>query len=142
MNFVDKDGRVTGHDGEFARIIAARFGRPIEFSNMKFMALIPALQSGKVDMIISGMTAKWEPSKFHDEYRDALLKLVERKVASGKTEVIEEVEDEGPTVHKTINFMDVLKRSVEHASKGRTKSGRASKAKTASRRRPRKQRAG
>src|SRR5947207_8855158 len=47
FNFVDKDGRVTGYDGELARIIAVRLHRPIEFTNMKFMALIPALPSGK-----------------------------------------------------------------------------------------------
>jgi polar amino acid transport system substrate-binding protein len=66
MNFVDKDGRVTGHDGELARRIAATLGRPIEFSNMKFMALIPALQSGKVDLIVTGMTATDERRKFVD----------------------------------------------------------------------------
>jgi polar amino acid transport system substrate-binding protein len=66
MNFVDKDGRVTGHDGELARLICAKLHRPIEFSNMKFMALIPALQSGKVDMIVTGMTATAERAKFVD----------------------------------------------------------------------------
>jgi polar amino acid transport system substrate-binding protein len=60
FNFVDQDGRITGHDGELARIISARLQRPIEFSNMKFMALIPALQSGKVDLIVTGMTATEE----------------------------------------------------------------------------------
>lgn len=60
LSFVDKDGRITGHDGELARIIAIKLNRPVEFLNMKFMALIPALQSGKVDMIISGMTATEE----------------------------------------------------------------------------------
>jgi polar amino acid transport system substrate-binding protein len=66
FSFVDKDGRVTGHDGELARIIASKLGRPIEFSNMKFMALIPALQSGKVDMIVTGMTATRERKQFVD----------------------------------------------------------------------------
>ena len=66
FSFVDKNGRVTGHDGEFARIIASKLHRPIEFSNMRFMALIPALQSGKVDMIVTGMTATNERRKFVD----------------------------------------------------------------------------
>lgn len=66
FSFVDKNGRVSGHDGELARRIAARLHRPIEFSNMKFMALIPALQSGKVDMIVSGMTATDERRKAVD----------------------------------------------------------------------------
>ena len=66
ISFVDKDGRISGHDGELARIIAARLHRPIEFSNMKFMALIPALQSGKVDMVITGMTSTDERKKTVD----------------------------------------------------------------------------
>ncbi len=63
FSFVDRNGRVTGHDGELARIIGARLRRPIEFSDMKFMALIPALQSGKIDLIVSGMTASDERKK-------------------------------------------------------------------------------
>jgi DNA end-binding protein Ku len=95
------------------------------------------------EKLISGMTAKWNASKFHDEYRDALMKLVERKIKSGQTEVIEEVEEEETPVRQTINFMDVLKRSVEHAGKSRSKNGRATKAKSSPRgRRPRKKRAG
>jgi DNA end-binding protein Ku len=94
--------------------------------------------------LIGGMTAKWDPSKFHDEYRDALIKLVEKKIESGQTEVIDVEQVEGEPVPSTINFMDVLKKSVEHASKGRAKPARGAKAKAAtrSRRRTRKQRAG
>ena len=93
--------------------------------------------------LIDGMTAKWDPKKFHDEYRDALMKLVQRKIQSGQTEAIDvEASEEAPTP-STINFMDVLKKSVEHASKGRGKTVRASKPRaTARTRRPRKQRAG
>lgn len=64
FNFVDKDGRVTGHDGELARIFANRMHRPLEFLNMKFSALIPALQSGKVDLIVTGMSSTPERKKF------------------------------------------------------------------------------
>ena len=63
FTFMDKDHRVTGHDSEFARVIGARLGRPVEFSDMKFMALIPALQSGKIDLIITGMSATDERRK-------------------------------------------------------------------------------
>lgn len=63
LTFVDKDGRISGHDGELARLIGVRLNRPVEFLNMKFMALIPALQSGKVDMIISGLNITEERRK-------------------------------------------------------------------------------
>ena len=95
--------------------------------------------------LIDGMTAEWDAAKFHDEYRGALMKLVQRKIESGQTEAIDVEEVEGEPVPSTINFMDVLKKSVEHASKGRSRTARASKkAKPAARRgrRPRKQRAG
>jgi DNA end-binding protein Ku len=93
--------------------------------------------------LISGMTAKWAPAKFHDEYRDALMKLVERKIEKGQTEVIDAELPEAAPTPNTINFMDVLKKSVAHASKGRGKTARGAKPRATSRtRRPRKQRAG
>lgn len=61
--FVDENQKVTGHDGEFALRIAAELKRPIQFVDMKFSALIPALQSGKIDMIVAGMTATEERAK-------------------------------------------------------------------------------
>lgn len=85
FSFVDKNGRVTGHDGELARIIGARLQRPVEFLNMKFMALIPALQSGKVDLIVTGMTATEERRKFvdftHPYYDNAQVMLVKKSAA-------------------------------------------------------------
>ena len=64
FNFVDKNGRITGHDGDLARLIAQRLNRPIEFQDMKFMALIPALQAGKVDLLVTGMFESEERRKF------------------------------------------------------------------------------
>jgi DNA end-binding protein Ku len=93
--------------------------------------------------LIDGMTVKWNASKYHDEYRDALMKMVQRKIKSGQTEAIEDVEEgEEAPVPSTINFMDVLKKSVEHTAKGRGKSERAAKPRARRARRPRKQRAG
>src|SRR5688572_8272616 len=56
------------------------------------------VQKKEIDLatkLIGGMTAKWNSSKYHDEYRDVLLKLIQRKVDAGQTEVIyEEVPEE------------------------------------------------
>lgn len=94
--------------------------------------------------LISGMTIKWNASKYHDEYRDALMKMVERKIRAGQTEAIEVTAEDEPPVPSTINFMDILKKSVAHASsksQGKSTDGRTGKPRT-SRRRPKKQRAG
>jgi DNA end-binding protein Ku len=78
--------------------------------------------------LIKGMTAEWDPEQYHDEYRDVLMKLIQKKIKSGKTEAIEDVEEEEPEEEpKTINFMDVLKKSVAHASKRRKAPKRAAK---------------
>ena len=61
--FLDADKNVSGHDGELARRVSAKLNRPIQFVDMKFSALITALQSGKIDMIITGMTATEERAK-------------------------------------------------------------------------------
>jgi polar amino acid transport system substrate-binding protein len=88
FQFVDQNGRITGHDGELARRIGAGLNRPVEFSNMKFMALIPALQSGKIDMIVSGMTATNERRQFVDfsepYFQNSQVMLV-RKPAGAQT---------------------------------------------------------
>lgn len=58
-----RDGKVSGHDGELARRIGKALGRPVEFLDMKFLALIPALESGKIDAIVTGMNATDERRK-------------------------------------------------------------------------------
>jgi DNA end-binding protein Ku len=83
--------------------------------------------------LIDGLTADWNPKDFHDEYHDALMKLIEKKIASGKTEVIESDEDAGEEEAPTINFMDVLKKSVEQSGKRTGQSARRKKASTTKR---------
>ena len=85
FSFIDKNGQVSGHDGELARIIADKLQRPVEFYNMKFMSLIPALHSGKLDLIVTGMTATEERSKFVDftqsYFANAQVMLVKKNTA-------------------------------------------------------------
>ena len=57
VSFLDASGNVTGIDAELAYRISIALNRPVEFMDMKFSALIPALQAGKVDLIVTGMSA-------------------------------------------------------------------------------------
>lgn len=68
------------------------------------------------EQLIEGMSEEWDPEKYHDEYRDALMKLIEKKIASGKTEAVAEPEEapaEEEQEDRTINFMEVLKKSLQ-----------------------------
>ncbi|RLB66374.1 MAG: hypothetical protein DRH08_06350 [Deltaproteobacteria bacterium] len=56
LNATTKEGEIIGLDADLARAIAIGMNLNISFSKMPFSELLPALQEGKVDMIVSGMT--------------------------------------------------------------------------------------
>lgn len=56
FEYADTKGKPTGFDVELATLAASEMGVDIEIKDMEFSGLIPALQGGKIDMIISGMT--------------------------------------------------------------------------------------
>ena len=70
MCFVS-DNKIVGLDCELIERIAYKLGRPVQYYDMKFSALIAALESGKADLVISNMTATDERRKvvnFSDGY--------------------------------------------------------------------------
>jgi DNA end-binding protein Ku len=78
--------------------------------------------------LIEGMSGAWDPEQYEDEYRRALMEMIRSRIKSGDTEQVEDAEDvEEPP--PTVNFMDVLKRSVAR----KTKPTREQKRKPASR---------
>lgn len=55
MEFMD-GGREAGVDVEIARLLARNLGVEVEFVNMNFEQLIPAVRGGDIDLAISSMT--------------------------------------------------------------------------------------
>jgi polar amino acid transport system substrate-binding protein len=60
LNATNKAGEVIGFDADIAKFIALSMGVKIKFSKMPFSELLPALEAGKVDMVISSMTMTLE----------------------------------------------------------------------------------
>ncbi len=56
MTATTKKGEVIGMDVEIARAMAEAMGVKIKLVKMPFAKLIPSLQAGRVDMVISGMS--------------------------------------------------------------------------------------
>ena len=56
LNMTLKDGQIAGMEIDLARAIAASMEVKLTLKQMQFNALLPALQAGEVDMILSGMT--------------------------------------------------------------------------------------
>jgi polar amino acid transport system substrate-binding protein len=63
FSFVDGSQNVVGFDIELARHIARKLDMKLEVVNMDFGAIIPALISGKVDMIAACITITEERAK-------------------------------------------------------------------------------
>jgi DNA end-binding protein Ku len=72
------------------------------------------------EMLIDGMTAKWEPEKYHDQYREALTKVIEEKVAAGgKSAPMPKAGKAQPT--KVIDLVSVLQASLNQAQAAKRK---------------------
>ena len=64
--------------------------------------------------LINDMSDKWDPSQYHDTFRDDIMALVDRKIRAGKTEEITEVEAprESRRTADILDLSDLLKRSL------------------------------
>jgi polar amino acid transport system substrate-binding protein len=59
----DSAGNLTGVSVDLANAIGSRMEKKVELVPMDFQGLLPALQTGKIDLIISSMTATEERAK-------------------------------------------------------------------------------
>lgn len=74
------------------------------------------------ERLVEDMAARWEPEKYHDEYRADLMRVVEEKIAAGNTLELETASKGETTAGgQVIDFMTLLKRSVEEKEKERGK---------------------
>ena len=96
---IGTDGRPTGISVEIASALAKEWGRPLRIENISFPGLIPSLNSGKVDLVLSSMTATEERRKsvdFSDPYLSTGLCLLVGK--EGPIESISDADQPGKTI--------------------------------------------
>jgi polar amino acid transport system substrate-binding protein len=56
LNMTSKEGELMGYEVDLARAMAKSMGVKAELKTMPFAELLPALEAGKIDMILSNMT--------------------------------------------------------------------------------------
>src|SRR5213595_552607 len=79
--------------------------------------------------LIDSMSSKWNPEKYRDDYREALMEVSEEKVEAGGKEIDEKPKPKKQT-RKVIDLVSVLKKSLEETGAKRkttAKSGRKHK---------------
>jgi DNA end-binding protein Ku len=69
--------------------------------------------------LVETMDSKWNAEKYRDEYRDDLMKIINRKIKSGKSKVIETTKPAARPQGrgKVIDIMHLLKQSVKRADR-------------------------
>ncbi len=85
FEFVDESNQIVGFDLDIANELAKRLGVKVEVVSLPFDSLIPALQQGKIDMVIAGMTITEDRAKvvdFSKPYFEANQAIVVRKDGS------------------------------------------------------------
>jgi len=92
------DNKPDGISVRMAEDLAAELGRPVEILDVEWNGIIPAIKSGKIDLIISSMTRTPERARqidFSDDYvTNGLCMLV------AKDPAIQSVADLKPGKHK------------------------------------------
>lgn len=82
FEYLTSDGTPTGFDVDYVKYLCAEMGYEVTVENMDFDALIPALQSGRIDFIAAGLTRDEEREKnanFTDGYYEAVQAIVVAK---------------------------------------------------------------
>ena len=105
-----------------------------ELADSEKLHLPKKVEMGKREMtmaksLIDSMASKLNPEKYHDDYREALMEVIEEKVEAGGKE-IEEKTRKAPKPTKVIDLVSVLQKSLEQtdAKRKTTRKSRTRKA--------------
>jgi DNA end-binding protein Ku len=73
------------------------------------------------EALVKSMSSKWDPEKYKDDYREALMEVIEEKVESGGKEIEEKPKEKKPST-KVIDLVAVLQESLKAQGGGKKKS--------------------
>jgi len=100
FEYYDENGELTGFDIDLMKYIGEKIGFDIEFVNMSFDKLIPAVVNGEVDCAISGITITKERESVIDYTTKYLI---------GQTEIDGEIQQEQYAIVFPDNYVQKAK---------------------------------
>ena len=71
--------------------------------------------------LVESMTGKWDPEKYKDDYKEALMEVIEEKVAAGGKEVAKPKKAKGVKATNVIDLVAVLQKSIQEHGSSRSK---------------------
>jgi DNA end-binding protein Ku len=78
---------------------------------------VPEAATGQKELkmavsLVEGMSDKWNPEKYHDEYRDALMEVIEQKIKTGGKELPAAKPRKAERPGKVIDLVSILQESI------------------------------
>lgn len=126
-----EDGEVIGIDAEIAAAIAEKLGMELQIEDMEFDSIIAAVQSGKADFGLAGMTVteeRKESVNFTDTYaqgvqvvivkEDSDIKTVDDLFADGANNKVGVQESTTGDIYATGDIEDAGLGTIERYNKG------------------------
>src|SRR5438046_368962 len=80
----------------------------------------PSARKRQLDMakpLVDSMSSKWDPKKYRDDYREALMEVIEEKVEAGGKEIEEKPKPKPRPSTKVIDLVSVLQESLSKTKK-------------------------
>jgi DNA end-binding protein Ku len=91
-------------------------------------ANVSAAEMKMAEQLVDSMSGKWKPEDFKDEFKSAVMKIVQKKVKAGDTETVIEPEEEAPEdSSNVIDLTELLQRSLKGGKASRADAPAASK---------------
>jgi DNA end-binding protein Ku len=76
---------------------------------------VSARELDSAEKLVKAMSADWEPDRYRDEYREALLDWIDKKVRTGETVPVPEEEAE-PEASRSEDLLMLLEQSLDEMS--------------------------
>src|SRR5690348_5574833 len=100
-----------------------------ELADPETLRVPKKLEVGKREMhmaksLIESMSSKWNPEKYKDDYREALMEVIEEKVEAGGKEIGEKPK-KAPKPTKVIDLVSVLQKSLEETDAKKKATGKS-----------------
>lgn len=85
-------------------------------------------ESDMARQLVESMTGQWDAEKYKDEYKDALLEVIEEKVAAGGKEAPKPKKTKGAKATNVIDLVAILQKSIQEHGSSRSKKAPRQKA--------------
>lgn len=73
--------------------------------------------------LVKSMSEKWKPDKYHDDYKEALMKRIQAKIKAGGKEIPTKAAPKKRAAN-VIDLVDVLRKSIRESGRPKKKSNR------------------